>query len=222
MKIIIDSADIEQIAQLMQVYNVAGVTTNPSILAKQKGDPTAILQTIRKHIGEKELHVQILSQDFETMLQEAKYIVQHFGAKTYIKVPVNAVGLQCIRYLKAEGYNITATAIYTVEQAMLAASVGADYVAPYFNRMLNIGTNPEQAIVQMRAFFDLHHLPTQILAASFKAKTQVTQALLAGAHAVTVQTPTLEEMLQNEQVKCALQTFAKDFETAFGFTHWGA
>ena len=142
MKLLIDDANIDKIRKIYEFYTIDGVTTNPSILAKSGRKPYEVLKEIRELLGENaELHVQVVSDTAEKMVQEGHKIVEMLGKNTYIKVPTIPEGLKAMRILSKEGYNITATAIYTPLQAYLAAKAGADYAAPYVNRIDNLGTN---------------------------------------------------------------------------------
>jgi TalC/MipB family fructose-6-phosphate aldolase len=140
MKFIIDDANIELIKNIYEYFPVDGVTSNPTILAKAGRNPFEVLKEIREFIGkDAELHVQVISKIAEDMIEEAEHILKELGDNTFIKVPVTREGLKAIKVLKAKGVNITATAIYTSMQAYLAGKAGADYVAPYINRIDNLG-----------------------------------------------------------------------------------
>ena len=153
-----------------------------------------MLYKIKEIIGDKQLHVQVTSHTFEEMVKEAETIVKNIDKNVYIKVPTNEEGIKTMKVLKENGYNVTATAIYTVQQAVMAASVGADYAAPYFNRMCNNNYNAPEAISEMAKMYTMYNKPTKLLAASFKNTNQIMQALLSGAEAVTV-SPELYTMM---------------------------
>ena len=142
MKLLVDDANIEKIKRVYEYYAIDGVTTNPSILAKNGKNPYETLKEIREFIGEDaELHVQVVSKTADKMVEEGKRIVKELGKNTYVKIPTIPEGLKAMKQLSSEGYKITATAIYTPIQAYLAAKAGADYTAPYVNRFDNLGTN---------------------------------------------------------------------------------
>lgn len=128
MKFIIDDASIEKIKEIYDTFAVDGVTTNPSILAKNGKQPFETLREIREFIGpEAELHVQVVAADAEGMVEEAHRIQKELGMNTYVKIPTTKEGLKAMKDLKKEGANVTATAIYTQMQAFLAGKAGADY-----------------------------------------------------------------------------------------------
>ena len=138
MKLILDTANIEDIRYLNTYFPIVGVTTNPTILSREKGDVVTILKEIRKIIGdEKELHIQVTETDYDRICEEAKKIVKVFGKNTFVKIPITDVGLRATKTLSDQGYNITVTAVLSVGQALLAANAGAKYVAPYVSRLDN-------------------------------------------------------------------------------------
>ena len=217
MKLLIDSADIRKIKKIYDLYPIDGVTTNPSILAKCKRPPFEALREIRAFIGEEaELHVQVLSTTSDDMVKEGKYITEVLGRSTYIKIPSIPEGFRAMRILKSEGYNITATSIYTPMQAYLAAKSGADYVAPYINRIDNLGVN---GIVVARTIQDIlskGHYKCQVLAASFKNSLQVQEFCEYGVAASTVDPDVIEGFTKNACVNAAVEDFVHDFEALGG------
>ena len=215
MEILLDTANIEAIKKYNDIYDITGVTSNPTIISRENADFFEILSAIRDIIGDKQLHVQVSAADFDEMLKEAEYIVNKLGRDTYIKIPVNETGIKVIKTLKKKGYNVTATAIYTIQQAMLAASVGADYVAPYFNRMENLNYDATSVIAEMSELFALHNKSTKILAASFKNTNQIISALASGAEAVTASPELYTQMLTSTAVDAAIDTFSKDWEKIY-------
>lgn len=218
MKLLLDDARIDQIHHALDTYPIIGVTSNPTII-KAAGLTSFYddLQLIRKTIGvDRSLHVQVIAQDTAGMLAEAEKILAVVGADTYIKVPVTTAGLAAIRRLKRDGVNVTATAIYTTMQGLLAIAASVDYLAPYVNRMANQDIDPVRVIAKLRLDIDRESSSAQILAASFKNVRQVTDAVEAGAHAVTVTPDILSAALAMTEVQHAVETFAHDWEDTFG------
>lgn len=217
MEILLDTANIETIRRYNEIYNISGVTSNPTIISREKADFFKTLSCIREIIGEeKQLHVQVSADTFEEVLKEAKCIVENLGKNTYIKVPINEVGIKTIKILKQNGYNVTATAIYSLQQAMLAASVGADYAAPYFNRMCNCNYDMPSVISDMVKLYEVHGMKTKLLVASFKNTNQILQSLLAGAQAVTASPELYSTMLQSPNVESAIDIFHNDWVKIYG------
>lgn len=217
MKLIIDEGKIDVIRRLYEVFPLEGVTTNPSILAKTGRPPFAVLKEIRSLIGEKaQLHVQVISPEAKDMVQEAQRILSLLGENTYIKVPVTAQGLKAIRLLKQEGVKVTGTAVYTRLQAYLAGQAGADYVAPYVNRIDNLGSDGIGTAKAIHDLFRNNGMSTQVLAASFKNLHQVQELCVYGIGAATVSSAVMEQMVKNDAVDQAVLTFQRDFEGLCG------
>ena len=217
MKLLIDSANIEKIKKIYEYYPIDGVTTNPSILAAEGGKPYEILKEIRNFIGEKaELHVQVISTTAEEMVKEGHKMVEELGPNTYIKIPTIQEGLKAIKILSAEGYKITATAIYTPLQGFLAAKAGADYAAPYVNRIDNLGTNGIIVAQKIHDIFENNSFKTKLLAASFKNSLQVLELCEYGVGASTIAPEIIEGLIKNTCISSAVDSFVDDFENLCG------
>lgn len=218
MKLILDTANIEKIKEYLDYLPVHGVTTNPSILKKEgKIDFFNHMKQIRQLIGfERSLHVQVIASDYEGILADAKKILNEIDKQVYVKIPVTKDGLKAIQTLKQEGVSITATAIYTEMQALLALEAGADFLAPYVNRMSLLQTNPYQLIQRVQKQIDRHHYPSQLLAASFKQVSQVTDSLEAGTDYVTLGIEVLDQLLNYPMIDKAVSDFAADWQAVFG------
>jgi len=218
MEFMLDTANLEEIRKYQKIIPLAGVTSNPSILKKEgQIDFFAHMKKIRDIIGqEKSLHVQVVADDFEGIMKDAKAILEHIDQDVYIKIPVNEEGLKAIKALKADGVNVTATAIYTKFQAYLAIAAGADYIAPYFNRMENHNIDPREAVTEMAKEIQRAGSQTKILAASFKNVGQVNAALECGAGAATMGVDILEQALSMSVIKEAVFDFTADWEAVHG------
>ena len=216
MEILLDTANIEQIRKYTQLYDITGITSNPTIISREKAEFWPLLEEIRGIIGDKQLHVQVTADTWEEMLKEADCIRQKLGADTYIKIPTTEQGICAMKHLKAQGAKVTATAIYTTQQAMMAASVGADYVAPYYNRMNNLNVDSKKVIADMVNLFRQHGKSTKILGASFKNTEQVMDVLMAGGEAVTVSVDLLTTMVENAVIGFAVDGFKKDWIKTYG------
>lgn len=217
MKFIIDDSNVEKIKEICELYPVDGVTTNPSILAKSGRNPYDLLREIRGIIGgDAELHVQVISKDAEGMLKEAARIREVLGDNTYVKIPVTTQGLKAIKALKAQGVNVTATAIYTSMQAYLAGKAGADYAAPYINRIDNLGADGIQTAKDIHDIFKNNGLKTEVLAASFKNSQQVLELCKYGIGAATIGIPVIEGLIKNPTVAAAIDVFIDEFEGLVG------
>lgn len=217
MKILVDHADINAIKKMYEYYPVDGVTTNPSILYKTGKNPYDVLREIRSFIGaDGQLHAQVISKDAEGMVKEAYKMREILGENTYIKIPVIPEGLKAIKILASEGVNITGTAIYNQMQGFLAGKAGAKYVAPYVNRIDNLGSNGIQVAKDIHDMLKNAGLTTEILAASFKNSQQVLELAKYGVGASTIAPDVIEGLIKVDAARCAVDVFVKDFETLCG------
>jgi len=217
MKLLIDNANIENIKKIYEYYAIDGVTTNPSILANEGRNPYEVLKEIRAFIGkDAELHVQVISTTADEIIKEGHKMVEELGENTYIKIPTIPEGLKAMKILSSEGYKVTATAIYTPMQGYLAAKAGADYAAPYVNRIDNLGTNGIEVARKIHDIFKNNGLKTQILAASFKNSLQVLELCEYGVGATTLSPEIIEGLINNTSISSAVEIFIEDFEKLCG------
>ena len=217
MKFLIDDADIEKIKKICNYYPIDGVTTNPTIIAKSGRKPYEVLKEIREFMGkDAELHVQVVSKIAEDMIKEGHKIIEELGNKTYVKIPTTPEGLRAMKVLSKEGYKITATAIYTPMQAYLAAKAGADYAAPYVNRIDNLGVNGIEVTKDIHDIFKKNNLKTEVLAASFKNTQQVLELCKYGVGAATIGSDIIEGIINHASVTSAIDVFIDDFEKLCG------
>ena len=217
MRFLIDDANVAKIRDICDYYPVDGVTTNPSILAKSGRNPYEVLREIRKIIGEEaDLHVQVLSQRAEDMVEEGHRILSELGSGTFVKIPATQEGLKAMKILSREGRRVTATAIYMPMQAYLAGMAGADYAAPYVNRIDNLGANGVETAKVIHDIFKKNGLKTEVLAASFKNSQQVLELAKYGIGAATIAAEVIEGLLKNASVASAIEGFVSDFEALCG------
>lgn len=217
MELLLDTANLEAIKKYCDYYNITGVTTNPTILSRENGPFFETYEAIRTIIGEeKQLHVQVTSRLCEEMLKEAQTITARLGKEVYIKIPVIEEGIKAIKLLKKDGFSVTATAVVSPQQAFLAGSVGADYVAPYINRMANLNMDPYVVVERIRTVFDAQKISTKVLGASFKNTQQIMLTYEAGAEAVTVAPELLTTMCSNAVTDMWVTNFEKDWEKLYG------
>lgn len=221
MELMLDTANLKTIKEFLDIYPYVGVTSNPTIIKKEgKIKFFEHFNKIRKLIGkERTLHIQVVSQTAEEMIKEAEKIVEKIDKDVYIKIPVTEDGLKAIKILKEKGYNVTATAIYTKMQGLVAIAAGADYIAPYFNRIQSRGSDAAATVACFRQNIDYFKKHTKILAASFHHGGQVIKALQAGADSVTIQPDLLREMVcinPTNFIENAVVTFASDWEESQG------
>ena len=217
MQYLIDSANIEAIRKCCEFYPVAGVTTNPTIISREKNeDFKKIICTIRDIIGpDRMLHVQTTSGDCDMIVEEAKALRELVGENFYIKIPITKEGLKATSICKKNGINVTVTAIFTQPQAFLAANSGADYVAPYINRLDNIVSDGVHVVEEIVKMFRNYNMKTQILAASFKNVEQVHKVAMTGAGAATINPDLFDMLIYHPLTYYAIDDFAKDWEMIY-------
>ncbi|MGH4052873.1 MAG: fructose-6-phosphate aldolase [Clostridium sp.] len=218
MEYLLDSANLETIKRFIEYFPITGITSNPSIVKKEgKIDFFAHMNKIRSIIGQnRTLHIQVTATDVEGMLRDADSILSKVDGKVYIKVPVTIEGLKVMKILKARGINVTATAIYSKAQGFLALEAGADYMAPYYNRMENLEINPEDVIASFAKMISQYGYSTKIVAASFKNIGQVNKAFLAGAQTATVAPDVLEGAFAMPSIQKAVDDFTSDWQIIYG------
>lgn len=217
MKILLDTADIHYIRKMNDLFPIDGVTTNPSILAKTKKPFMEVLLEIRSVIGqEKGLHAQVLSLKTEDILREAEFLLSKLGQHTYIKIPVIPEGFKAMRLLTDRGVKVTATAIFTAQQALMAAKAGACFVAPYVNRIDNISGDGVQVVANIVQLFQAYDFKTEVLAASFKNVEQVHKVSLAQTHAVTIGEDVFDSLTKHPLTEWSVAKFVEDWETVYG------
>jgi len=218
MEFLLDTANLEEIKKYTEILPLAGVTSNPSIVKKEgKIDFFNHIKEIRNIIGgDASLHVQVVARDYEGMIKDAETILEKIDKDVFIKVPVNEEGLKVIKKLKSQGVNVTATAIYTKFQGFLAITAGADYIAPYFNRMENLNIDSKAVINEFAKEIERSNSKTKILAASFKNVGQVNAAYESGAQAATIGPSIVKEAFLMPSIEKAVKDFTSDWEAIFG------
>lgn len=218
MEILFDTAHLADIEEMTSIYPVSGVTTNPTII-KAEGpiDFYPHFRRIRELIGpDRTLHVQVLAPDCDGIIHDAHRLREMIDGEVYVKIPTTEQGIKAMRELSAQGIGVTATAIYSKTQGILAIAAGADYIAPYFNRMESLDIDTVSTIKSLAKFIDRHGADCKIMAASFKNVAQVSAAFEAGAQAVTVPPSLLRAALSTPDVRQAVAAFADDWADTFG------
>lgn len=217
MKYLLDTANLAEIRELSEYLPIAGVTSNPTIVKAEGAVPFfAHMREIRSIIGQHPLHIQVTAQDYAGMMRDAEAIFRHVDENVYVKVPVDFAGVKVIKALKRQGANVTATAVYGMDQAFIALEAGADCIAPYYNRMEALGVDAANVIGNIAGIINHYGYEAEILAASFKQPVQINRAILAGAHSVTAAPNVLREIFAKKIVSDAVRTFADDWAGLYG------
>ncbi|WP_313355319.1 fructose-6-phosphate aldolase [Kosakonia cowanii] len=216
MELYLDTADIAEVERLARIYPLAGVTTNPSIIAAGKTPLWEVLPRMQQAIGANgTLFAQVMSRDAEGMVSEAKRL-HHALPGIVVKILVTGEGLAAIKQLKKEGIVTLGTAVYSAAQGLLAALAGAKYVAPYVNRVDAQGGDGVRMVQELQTLLSLHAPESKVLAASFKTPRQALDCLLAGCEAITLPVDVAKQMLNTPAVESAVEKFEQDWQGAFG------
>lgn len=212
MELYIDDANTAEIRRLIDLYPVDGVTTNPTIISRTGRDPVEVLKEIRSILGpDAVIFAQAVPTDAEGIIRDAHALLRLLGEHTVVKIPSIPEGFKAIRLLHREGIATCGTVVYTPMQAYLAAKAGADYVAPYVNRIDNMGFDGTEIVKKMQMILGLHHYETKILAASFKNSQQVLDLCAFGIRAVTCAPAVIDGFVKNAAIDAAVRDFQNDF-----------
>ena len=207
-----DTADLEQLRFLFDYLPLRGVTTNPTILSRSGLKLTRAVPEIQKIVGNGSFHIQVKSESCDEIVKEAKLYKSYFdfGDNYFTKIPVTLEGLKAMKILKNDGLNITATAIFTQQQAMMAAKAGADYVAPYVSRLDNIASRGIDVVRDITENMTHYNMSTQVLAASFKTVDQIYRISMYGCHSATIAPDLLLQLIRHPMTDSSVQTFTED------------
>lgn len=215
MELYLDTADTNIVRQLHPSLPLAGVTTNPSLVAKAGKPLLHLLQEMRDILGENaKLFAQVLSNDANEIIEQA-HLLYEKCPNLIIKIPVTLNGLQAIKQLSQQHIPTLGTAVYGAGQGFLAALAGAQYVAPYVNRIDSQGGNGVATVNELQTLINQHSTTTKVLAASFKTPRQVLDTLLTGCQAITLPPEITLLFVSDPAVFAALDKFAEDWHSTF-------
>ena len=210
MKIFLDTANIAAIKLYNDMGLVDGVTTNPSLLAKEGGDPQKTMEEIVR-IVKGDVSLEVVSTETAGMVDEA-HRLRKYGNNVVVKCPMTAEGLKACRILTKEGIPVNVTLCFSVNQAILAAKAGAKYVSPFIGRLDDNGQDGIHLIKEMREVFKNYGFSTQILVASVRHTIHVVEAAKIGADVVTLPPEILGKMLKHTLTDVGLKNFLADWE----------
>lgn len=216
MKFFIDTAKVEDIRKANDMGIICGVTTNPSLIAKEGRDFGQVIREIASIVdGPISGEVKATTVDAEGMIAEGREIAA-IHPNMVVKIPMTGEGLKACRTLTAEGIKTNVTLIFTANQALLAARAGATYVSPFLGRLDDISTDGVELVREIAEIFDVAGIETQIIAASVRHPMHVTQCALAGAHIATVPYKVLEAMIRHPLTDAGIEKFQADYRAVFG------
>lgn len=210
MELFLDTADIEQIKQGFDIGILRGVTTNPSILLKAGKSRSDTIKAILENSNGL-LFVQTVSDKYRDIIIEANELLSFDSKRIGIKIPVTPDGVKAIQELKKNSVKTLATAVFSSSQAIISAIAGADYIAPYINRMEQNGIDAIEVIKEIRNIYEMNCIETKILAASFRNVEQVIRTIKAGAHSVTISYELFCDMFNNFLTDKSIKKFAEDW-----------
>jgi fructose-6-phosphate aldolase 2 len=207
-----DTADLEELRKLYTFFPLEGVTTNPTILHNAGYKLSVAIEGIQELVGSGMVHVQMISSETDDMVREAKKYRTYFdfGDNFYAKIPVTPNGYKAMRILKDAGINVTATVIFTQQQALVAMKAGADFVAPYVSRLDNISSHGIEVVGDIVENIALYGLNGKVLAASFKTVDQIYRVSMAGAHSATINPELLHQLIKHPMTDIAVKQFEAD------------
>nr|WP_321239942.1 transaldolase family protein [uncultured Tolumonas sp.] len=214
----LDTANIKDIARCIDLYPISGVTTNPSIVAKENKPLAEILKGIKNVIGDDiMLHAQVMGKDATTMIAEAYRLQELVGSNFVVKIPATAQGIKAMKVIsKSNDLRITATAILSPQQALMAAVAGAEFLAPYVNRLDNICADGVKVVSDIVTLLQKHNLKAKVLAASFKNVQQVHDVSMVGAQSVTISPDVFEQLILHPLTDSGVAGFVRDWEGVYG------
>ena len=217
MKIFIDTANIEDIRKANDMGVIKGVTTNPSLIAKEDGRPQEeILKEIASIVdGPISGEVKATTVDAAGMIAEGREIAK-LHPNMVVKIPMTVEGLKAVKVLSAEGIKTNVTLIFSANQALLAAEAGATYVSPFLGRLDDINMAGIDLIQDIVQIFDNYGYATEVIAASVRNPIHVTDCALAGAHIATIPYGVIETMTKHPLTTQGIEKFQKDYIAVFG------
>lgn len=216
MELYLDTSDVAAVKKLARIFPLAGVTTNPSIVAAGKKPLDVLLPELQEALGgQGRLFAQVMATTAAGMVEDA-HTLRAIIPDLVVKVPVTAEGLAAIKLLKQEGIPTLGTAVYGAAQGMLSALAGAEYVAPYVNRIDAQGGSGIATVEELQTLLTLHAPQSKVLAASFKTPRQALDCLLAGCQSITLPLDVAQQFISAPAVDAAVAKFEQDWMTAFG------
>ena len=217
MKLFVDTGKIEDIKKANDLGVICGVTTNPSLIAKEGGrSQEEILKEIASIVdGPISGEVKATTVDAEGMIKEGREIAA-MHPNMVVKIPMTAEGLKAVKVLSSEGIKTNVTLIFSANQAILAANAGASYVSPFLGRLDDINMAGIDLIRDIAEIFDIYGYETEIIAASVRNPIHVTDCALAGADIATVPYNVIEQMINHPLTTAGIEKFQKDYIAVFG------
>jgi len=210
MKLFIDTANIDQIKEMYSLGIISGVTTNPTLCSKEGKDFKSSIAEIAA-IVDGPISAEAISMTREGIIQEARELAA-IAPNIVIKIPMMEEGLAATSVLSKEGIKVNMTLVFSVNQALLAAQVGAAYVSPFVGRLDDIGHSGIEILDNIVTIYDIYDIKTEIISASIRNPLHVVQSALAGAHIATVPYDILKAMVKHPLIDIGIERFLKDWK----------
>ncbi len=214
MKLFIDTANVQEIQTAADLGVICGVTTNPSLIAREGRVFEEVIQEITT-IVDGPISAEVVAPDAAGMVEEAKKLAA-IHENIVIKIPITEEGLKAVKQLTALGIKTNVTLIFSSAQALLAAKAGATFVSPFVGRLDDISDNGMNVVADIAEIFAVHSIKTEIIAASIRGPQDVTDAAKAGAHIATVPYKVIMQMIKHPLTDIGIDKFMKDWNSAFG------
>lgn len=214
MKLFLDTANVEHIKEANEMGVICGVTTNPSLIAKEGRDFNEVIKEITE-IVDGPISGEVVSEDAEGMIKEGREIAA-IHKNMIVKIPMTVEGLKAVKVLAREGIKTNVTLIFSANQALLAANAGATYVSPFLGRVDDISMDGMELVRTIAEIFEVHGINTEIIAASVRHPIHVIEAARAGAHIATVPYALVMQMVKHPLTNAGLEKFKADWASAFG------
>lgn len=215
MKIFLDSANLESIKMYNDMGVLDGVTTNPSLLSKEKGDPRKVMNDIVRMV-KGPVNLEVIGTDYEVMIEEA-HRLKKYGENVVVKIPMIPTGLRAVKRLAQEGISTNVTLIFSSNQAILAAKSGASYVSPFIGRLDDNGQDGMSIVREITQIFANYKFETEILVASIRHPIHVIEAGKCGADIVTLPPEILQKMFTHPLTDKGLNGFLSDWNKVKDF-----
>lgn len=216
MKFFVDTANVEDIKKANDMGVICGVTTNPSLIAKEGRDFNEVIKEITSIVdGPISGEVKATTVDAEGMIKEGREIAA-IHPNMVVKIPMTVEGLKAVKVLSSEGIKTNVTLIFSANQAILAANAGATYVSPFLGRLDDISQTGIELIRQISEIFDIYGYDTEIIAASIRNPIHVTDCALAGADIATIPYKVIEQMTKHPLTDQGIEKFQADYRAVFG------
>lgn len=216
MKIFIDTAKVEDIKKANDMGVICGVTTNPSLIAKEGRDFKEVITEITQIVdGPISGEVKATTTSAEGMIKEGREIAS-IHKNMVVKIPMTIEGLKAVKVLSKEGIKTNVTLVFTSNQALLAARAGASYVSPFLGRLDDISQSGIELIKEISSIFKIYNFDTEIIAASVRNPIHVKECALAGADIATIPYGVIEQMTKHPLTDAGILKFQQDYEKVFG------